>query len=326
MNLLALFPHALWHRKVSPTRRHAVRAVSRQPGVRLHLTGSGWPDWDLTATVEANARRIMPDADAIWWYKPLGSREAPPLVKPHECGLPAVETLNECWWPDDRAVREIIAAGSTLVVCHHANDVSRFAKTGQLVEVVHIPHAAEVAVFAAGAKPWDDRTIDVLLTGSLNREHYPLRCRLADLMRRGKLPGRCHLHPRPPLRAASLAECECHVREYAGMVGRSKIALGCSSRWRYPLAHYPEKAMAGARVVADMPELAPPGYDRMVEPIDPAWTDQQIVARIGELLADDEALRLAAQIGQAVALRFYTMDCYAARFLEAVRAQIFVRP
>ncbi len=322
LNLLVCFPHELWTRKMSPVRRHAVWALERRPDVNVTISGQGWPDWSAQASASDNRRAVMPDAHAVLWYKPLGARDVPALVQPKSIGVLAVETYNECWWPDNQAAREVIENGTNLVVCHHANDMPRMAlarKSG--CTVVHIPHCAEPTMFQAAARPWAERDIDVLLTGVTGETYYPLRARWQRLVDAGKLPGKVHCHRHPGYRQRGVRECEAAVREYAALLGRAKVHLVCASKFRYPLAKYVEGAMAGCLTVGDMPEQAPPGYEKIVWSVNPSDSDAELVRAVAQATAGNSlgAFGLAAQ---AVALERYNMDAYAAAFLAAVRAAI----
>ncbi len=322
LNLLVCFPYELWNHKMSPVRRHAIWALERRPDVSLKVTGQGWPGWNDKATAADNLQNVMPEAHACLWYKPLGNRGVAPLVKPKRIGVLTVETYNECWWPDNQAAHEVIKNGTGLVICHHANDMPRMAlanKAGCLVR--HIPHCAEPTMFHAASRPWAERNIDVLLTGVTGETYYPLRARWQRLLDAGKLPGKVHRHGHPGYRRTSQGACEAAVREYAGLLGRTKIHLVCSSKFRYPLAKYIEGAMAGCLTVGDMPEQAPPGYERIVWNVNPNDSDAELIRTIERALASQDAERFALG-AQATALERYSMDTYAEAFVTEVRSAL----
>jgi len=313
MNLLVLFPRQLWTRKQSPVRRHAILALQRHDDTTVKISGQGWPDWrhDIDGGSVAMIEQLMPDADAVFWYKPLGTRGIPPLDDSRAVRdrWLTVESFNECWWPDNRAEREATEAGTSLVICHHANDKPQF----RTLPTVHIPHCAEKSIFARAAKPWKKRDIDVLLCGVQSPSIYPLRARWLELYRANKLPGHAVHYERPPYRAKDLNKCDELVAEYATMLGRSKIILGCTSRYKYPLARFPEAAMAGAVHVSDTPEQAPVGYDKMICPVDPAMPEAMLIETV--VAALDQA---ASMQPQEVAMELFTQECYASRFLGAI--------
>jgi len=323
MKVLVLFPKRLWETKVSPARRHVIRALKRTTGVRVKVSGQGWPDWDATNDGPLNVNRLMPDADAVLWYKPQGAREVPPIKGAAQITRRwlVVETFNECH--AGQAV-ESAKLGTGLMVLHHANDrvrakaaVRKHHPAPDSCRIVHVAHCAEREVFAAAARPWDGRDTDVVLTGVLSSEYYPFRCRLADLIQRKKLPGQCVVHRHPGYRAKNLAACDERVKEYAKLLGRSKIALGCSSRFRYALAHYVEKAMAGCLVVGDLPDQA--GHERFVVGLNPVWSDKQIAFEIGHWLSNPIDAAEKAMQGHELVLDEYTQEQYVKRLLAAIQ-------
>jgi len=311
--ILVLFPRQLWTRKQSPVRRHAILALQRRDDTTVKISGQGWPDWrhDIDGGAVAMIEHLMPDADAVFWYKPLGAKGIPPLIDSQAVKdrWLTVESFNECWWPDHRAEREATEAGTSLVICHHANDQQQF----RTLPTVHIPHCAEKSIFAKAAKPWEKRDIDVLLCGVQSPSIYPLRAKWLELFKAGKLPGRAHYHERPPYRAKNLAACDDLVAEYASLLGRSKIVLGCSSRYRYALARFPEAAMAGALHLSDMPHNAPPFYADFIWPP----TDGALVDHVNECLCVLNELDGCTPIHD-LAKQFYSQEVYAEKFLHAV--------
>lgn len=362
MKILVLFPKALYSTKVSPARRHAIAAVGRQEDVELVVSGHGWPGWDESQTALANCERALPDADVVWWYKPLGAPKdgVPPLNDPKQVSVRKLTVLsfNECWWPDWRAAREVEDTGTRLTIIHHANDCWRFtdrwlgsrtnpqiimrkadgvvlledsfigmAMAGRFVH--HIPHSAEASVFGVAARLWKDRDIDVLLTGVQNEATYPLRHRFKRLIEHGKLPGKCVVHPHPGYRASSLEQCDARVMEYAEMLGRSKIALVCSSVHRYPLAKYVEAAMAGCCVLGDMPRMPPPHYPNMMVNLSAMldhtaelFWDKMIESWVTVLLRDQKRLEAMATSARERASSSYSQDAYAERFVSAAEAAL----
>ena len=80
-------------------------------------------------------------------------------------------------------------------------------------------------------------------------------------------------------------------------MGRSKIVLTCSSRWRYPLAHYPQAAMAGACLVADPPDTPPDGHESLFVPTGPQPSSKALRDLVGDLLGNPETARQRAAGG-----------------------------
>jgi len=324
LNVLCLYPHLFWTRKMSPVRRHSIRAIARRDDVELVLSGPGWPDYDVARPVQDNLARLMPDADVVLWYKPLGTNEVPPLIRPRELKVPACLRFNEAWWPWRRAMKEVIASGTELVICHHANDVRRFRRFRGVEPLVrHVPHCAERTIFEPVALPQSERPIPVLLTGKVHRRTYPLRSRFERWIRSGRLPGQVREHPtyELPTEADVLAQ----VQDYAHQLGQARIVVVDSSRYRYPLSKYTEAAMAGALVVGDMPESPPPGFADFVVRIDPRASDRKILATVLRWLEDESARTERAERGRRILLARYTQEHYAAAWVNAV-GELLGRP
>ena len=320
LKILCLWPKRLYESKVSPVRRHAIAAIARRDDVELLLTGPEWPGYETQLTVQQNADRLMPGAQVVFSYKAGGHRLGPNLNGIRDVKALTVESWNECWWPDDLVSKELLANGTKLAICHHANDIPRLKLAADKgVKVVHIPHCAERAVFEGDGR---ERDIDVLVTGVRNKDFYPLRERWFDLVGSGRIKGNCHILSHPGYRRNSVDECEAVVREYAEMLKRSKVALVCSSRFRYPLAKITEAAMAGCCVIGDMPEQAPTGYDKMLIQVWPENNDPTLIGAVEVWLNGTFDRPLQASRSKKIALENYTQEHYAERFVSAVRAML----
>jgi hypothetical protein len=331
LKILVLFPKSIWMTKMSPARRHAVWALSDREDVDLGLCGQGWETWNNNLTAQENIDRNMPDCDVVLWYKPLGHKDAPPLREPENVKQLTVETYNEAWWPDGKAAKDVIQTKTKLVICHHANDVHQFDTVGKSHEfvVAHLPHCATKQIFAKAALPWDQRNIDFLLTGTISPEFYPLRERWAGLIRdnarrrpKEKLPGNVQVHRHPGYELNGIEQCEEAVAKYAAILGRSKIVLGCSSKYKYHLARFPEAAMAGCLHLSDLPKQFPAFATSWFLEVPAAdWRTGTLILRaklayeLGQRRGKEKSLEI-----QASAMQFASMECYADRFVTTVRS------
>jgi len=298
------------------------------------MSGQGWPDWEMTATALANVKRIMPDADVVTTYKLGGNPRLniPSAVEPASIAgkYLTAEKFQEAWWGEFSASdpppawQQVVEQKTRLVICSHAVDVPRFDEAVNRIgcSVVHIPHGAEVSVFAEAAKPYDERETDVILTGSLSEAHYPLRCKFRDMIRNGTMPGNCRIFPHPGCWANSIEQAESRVRDYAEALGNSKIALVCSSRWRYPLAKYIESAMAGCLVVGDEPADPPAGFGDLFVPVAPETPPDAIAAMVAGILADGTEACKRAALAQRAAIHSFSQEDFAFRFVYAVAREI----
>jgi len=317
---------------LAASRRHDIQALDRRPDVVLKMTGQGWDEWDNSKPAIENAKRIMPDADCVYTYKLKGNERLgiPPVVDAKRLGggFLVVQKFqegwepNKAWGPTKRISDFILSEGVGLAILSHANDRIRLKKAeANGVRVAVIPIAADPDVFSVASRPWEDRDIDILLTGNIGLEHYPLRSKFAAVINGGKLPGLCHIHSHPGSWAESIDDAEKKVREFADLLGRSKISLCCSSKHKYPLAKYVESAMAGCRVVGDMPDEAPAEYLEFLDPIETSWidrwTNRRIVAQIKNSQEDPE-IQAKAEYGRQVVLKNLTWDHWAEYFIRAI--------
>jgi hypothetical protein len=177
-------------------------------------------------------------------------------------------------------------------------------------------------MFYRASRPWPQRDIPVLLTGTLSPEVYPLRCRLAELIRARKIPGRIHPHPGNYL--ASLEACDAQERHYAELLGRTKVFLTCSSRYRYALAKYVEAAMAGCCVMSDLPAHNQAEHMSFMREIHTCMSDAELVAAVKRAVEDQEGSRIKAERGQQLMLDRYRMEDYVTRLIGAIKEQSHV--
>lgn len=316
LNLLALFPRQLWERKVSPARRHSIRALKKV--AHLEMTGQGWGGYNEEKTVNENIDRLMPNCDAVIWYKPLGQENRFESLKGcRDVRVPTVLRFNEAWWSDRLAAKEVEETRSSIVVIHHENDRHQF--DGVDAKVVHIPHGADREVFF-GKKPHSERGIDFLLTGVQSKEIYPLRERFANLIRSGKIKGEIRRHP--GYRKSNLKECDDEVQNYAEHLGDAKISLVCSSRYGYPLAKYVESAMSGCLVLGDMPEKPPVHFENFVAPVTNEMSDGTLVKIMKEWIENDKAREQTAIRGQRIASKEFSQERYAERLVKTIKEYI----
>lgn len=327
--ILSVWPERLWRTKQSPSRRVVLRALGRRPDVILHQTGPGFTDWDDSSSGKANVRNVMPDCHAIISYKAAGGCEFGMIhgISALARDVPIIETFNECWSGDVNVGGVLHPGANTvadyarqahlaLLIYHHANDLPRIeSAASDRCRLVHIPHGAD-PIFAAESRPWSERR-GILLTGALNPEHYPLRCRMAEMIRNGRLPGA--YFPRPSNYTRCVEESDALVRQYAQALGSCRVKLGCSSRWRYALQHYSEAAMAGCAHVADMPEGVPEFFRGMVHEIDPDCSDADLVDAV---LEAEEQGEMMAAMATGVAKAHYTTDHYAELLVGEIRATL----
>lgn len=311
LELAVVWPYELWTRKMSFVRRDAVRAVGALSDVRVTVTGPGWKDWHDDWPLQDNLDSHPTRYSAIWWYKPED------CVAPERRSIPAIVSYNEAWWSDWKAFLECKATRADAVICHHENDLDMFNPPIHVAEdyrpkVYHMPHAVDCRAFAEHCRPWTLREIPCVLTGVLSPEYYPLRCRIAELIRSGRIEGQVINHP--GYRLADLEACDAQRERYVKTLGNSKVAIATASRFGYGLAKYVEAAAAGCVVAGDVPPDYEPTLGRHMVRLEQDTPDDEICELVSEAVRQRIVSRAVAT--QQTARRWHSMTRYA----EGVRA------
>jgi hypothetical protein len=311
MRILYLSSQRWYEQKMDRTRVLNVEAVRRQPSVNLHIWGNGWPDYVEGELLEQNIRRRgIEYPDLVWCFKANEHKGVAEFPRPK-----AIE-LNDCY--DAKIADEVRAAAPSLVVYHHENDwqsenMRDGARPG--CDFIHVPHCADKAVFYREGD-WD-RPIDCLFAGALHETIYPLRSRYVQLIKGGAIPGEVRRFPGHRTRTAGEGEAQHH--SFSNHLRRSKVALCCSSTYKYALSKYVEAIAAGCVVVGDMPDdqLFRDTLGRALVEVNNSMADDQIMRIVKETLADPAELERRREFGYAEYLAAYTTEHWARRFLEA---------
>ena len=308
MKILYLIPKPRYTKKMSCVRRHALGAVKRYPGVNLKISGPGWEGFDSADNVE---KRFKPDL--VWWYKPFDI----PGYK--NVKAPKCLSYNEMWdkvW----TVNEIRGSKSGLVICHHHNDIEKYKGILEpnKFKLVHNPHCGEIKIFKDYGLTKD---IDVLFVGINSKKVYPLRNKLLKkvqpLIQEAGFNFQRFKHP--GYRLKSYKEVQKHTIKYAMAINRAKIAVTCSSVYRYALAKYAEIPLCKTALCADMPHENMDWYDKWMIQIGPESKPRVIADKIISYLKDKDSLEKITQRGYEENLKHRTQEGYAERFVKIVK-------
>jgi hypothetical protein len=309
-----------WTRKMSRCRFEYAKAVAARPDVEMLFTGPGFEGYDGDASVGENLKRMGFEPQVAWGYKCHEMSGFADLKAMKVC------CYNESWWPDNRAANECIEQEINLIVCHHYNDIPRFDLASVNADVIHIPHAANPVIFRGDVKTVN-RPFGCLLTGAIDKDIYPLRWNMDRAILMGNLPG-SKIRRHPGYRLQSEAACDQQFADYALALKSVKVSLCCTSKYRYFLAKIVESIMAGCIVVTDWPD--DPEFDEYLAEhcvlVDSKAAPAEIVDRINSELpglwgkCEKEHQMQAA--GQAAALKHFSTERYAARFIKAVRERL----
>ena len=173
MKILHLCNKEYWNRKVPRTRFHAIDALSKISEV--HNTGLGFSDWDSRQGVKQNIEAMPFDPDWIIVYKPDQYNGW------FENRIPVAQAFNDCWATEDR-INNIITPDTRLVIMHHANEMDEWQNRFPEIQFVNIPYPINPEIFYDRKQ---EKTVDILLTGAIDKNIYPLRHRFAKLIASG---------------------------------------------------------------------------------------------------------------------------------------------
>lgn len=314
LKIAYLVPKNLYETKMSRGARFmAVEAVGDLPDAEMIITGVGWPDWDDSRSVTWNLTEIGFVADVIWAYKPDD------LIEAHLYPALRVLSYNETWPDRPGFAREEVRAFSAGLVIHHHQD-GYLDLQGANALTHHIPHAASQSAFTG--QPEALRLIPAILTGVISDEIYPVRGKMKRAVESGKIPGTVVRHPGYRLRSASA--CDEQYRAYGRVLQTAKISLCCTSKYRYALAKLFESAMAGCVVATDMPDDS--GFREtlggLIIEIDRKWSEEEIADCINDHLANPGDLRDRGIATRECALQNFTLEHYAQKANQSIRAAI----
>jgi hypothetical protein len=296
--------------KLDPGRYLQARAVEQQSDVLLRFWGDGWPGWNRSASVMENMRLGGYEPDVIWVYKP---GEHPTVT---QCPQKLISVYQD-FYPKEEHRAEVEKYGINLIVHLHQDDLTRWPDLK--ARRFFTPQVADPAYFSPPTAKEVERDIPCLLTGVRDQELYPLRERFHRLILSGKIPGEVREHP--PYRLRDWAQTERQYQEYAAQLRRTKIALCCSSKFRYPLQKFTEAMAAGCVVVGDMPndEHFHDTMGRHLVAVDMEMTDEQIAYTIEGLLEAPYPLKHISKAGKDEWLSGFTPGHFAGAFVREAR-------
>lgn len=271
-------------------------ALGRLGNVQLIWGGVGWDGYDCGKAVQEN----LGDLDAVWVYKGEGLKglEEVPV---------RVVTFNEA--NDEKTIAEIDQAKANLVVFHHENDIGRWQLD---CRVAHILHGAEYG----STQP--DKS-GCLVAGVVSKEIYPLRARMFELVRSGRLDGRIRKHPGYRLR--SHKDCQRQYKCYIDDLNAAKILLTCTSVYKYSLAKIVEAMALGTVVISDMPEDSRfrDSLGRAIVEVPSEASEECIVGTVNGLLKNHERWLRLSDASREIASKFTTRT-YAEHLLGEIKS------
>lgn len=313
LKLLILFPRTAWDRSTNMTPRQLVENLQQREDLDVRVSGQGWPDYSDEHSLHWNIRRIHPDAQLVFWHKPLGMPNVPALKHPGNRDIPAVEICTAAWYPDNRTYKAAMTTKVDLVLCHHQFDMPKLHHKGTGPPVAWLPAAADRTLYASKSRPWNARQIQCALVGNCDGEQYPLRAKFRQILRDGAVHGVIREHPGDW--QVDHPACLKQINEYAALLANTKLVLMCSSKHSYGLQKYAEAAMAGACIMGDVPDDYRDTLGPHIIEVNPRTSPDKLRNQIQHALADQKLLSSRAALAQSIAMRMHSLDRYATQFV-----------
>lgn len=301
MRLLILCSKKYWMEKMSRVRFHAFDAICRHPEIQAFKDGPGFDGW---VNCQESVKKYNPDV--VFWYKPMEMELYDKVT------VPKVIAYNEMY-DVIGTKKEIVSSKSNIVICHLANDIKLFQDLHQSHRFVPMGHCVETSIFKDYQQP---NEYDILLTGLVDKNIYPLRYRFQEMIKRGafgKLKTKILKHP-----GYRINTVDDQVVEYAKELNKAKIVLTCSSKYKYALAKYMEIPACGVLCIGDIPNDREDFFRELIVPIDTSWADSKIIEVINNWLKNETERVEKIKMSLELIRTNHTQEHYAQRFLEVI--------
>jgi len=320
MNFLHLVPKSVYDTKMARERMRwmdYVHVQVAQIGHLVHTTGPGWGDWDEKNGVGRNIDKCL--------ERQTGEQRAQ-LVVAYEMGevkyspIPTCVIIQEAY-DRPKTLRTIREADAKLVVFTYANEVPQYRDEleSEGRAVVTIPHSGDEDLFRDFG---EEKTIDVLIVGSMNQLIYPVRARLArlawrELRKRGyRVEWLRHPGYTLPPKSGLVGEA------YARKINQSRLVVTCTSRHRYALAKLAEIPLCMSLPISDLPGERERFFEQTTLHVDPWRLDREILSSIEDVLDDEEDWCRRVKIAHEKVAARLTMKDWAERFVYYARRKI----
>jgi spore maturation protein CgeB len=202
-----------------------------------------------------------------------------------------------------------------LVIFHHLNDMIKMSKRVDFrgIYVENIPRLVETSIF----RDFGEKKIyDLLLIGHTNRNVYPFRCRLGDIVKSrvfNKYVKSTVRHPGYEI-ASPMKVQENFSRE----INKAKIVITCSSKFKYALSKYVEVPRSHALLAADLPDERHSFYSSYMLVLDPNDSDASICSALLYWLIHDSEREELTKKGYDLVSKERNSTVYANNFVNIV--------
>ena len=324
MNFLHLVPKHTYETKMARERFRWMDYVNEQMqlvglGHGVHTTGPGWGDWDDTRSLSENITAYMKDRHR---------EELPHMIvsynikEPMPVGfeVPTAVIIQEAY-NRPKTLKTIRDADAKLVFFTYFNEIKQYQAEleSEGRTVVHNPHCADDYCFKDYGL---EKSIDVLIVGSMNQTTYPFRSRLARLawreLRKRGYRVEWLAHPGYVLGREGAVVGEAFARR----LNMSKLVVTCSSTYRYALAKFCEIPLCRALPVSDVPLEREAFFDQTMLHVEPWMIDREILYQMENLLDDDAELQHRVKVARDKIEFRLVMKYWAERFIYHARRRI----
>lgn len=147
----------------------------------------------------------------------------------------------------------------------------------------HLPHHIDTNIFKIHDSNDKDKTIDILLFGSVHPRHYPFRKRLFDLILSDK-----DVEPKLnvyyiPYDSSIFNPNHCEVG-LSKLLNKSKLCIATKSRYDYLVGKYFEISSSGCLIVGDIPTDGKELLKDNILELNQTMTDDEIMIKIRDCL------------------------------------------
>jgi hypothetical protein len=304
-DLVFIIPKHEFDNKLDRDRFASVSAMSeylKQHDGRLVQTGPGWPMWDETTTATENLKTIYPQ---IPYFDLALLYEAQDILGIKELSIMKVITCNEMY--KEKMMRKHASCNPDYFILHHTTEQERIEViTG--IRTIHIPHGSDPTVYY----PSDcEKKYDFILIGNLSPKVYPLRVKFKKVIERLNKNGyKCHIHSHPGYR---LDTPTVEMHKFADSIRSAKIALTCSSIYKYRLSKYSEVPLCGTALAADLPKDGASFFEKFIILIQPEDSLEHIYNTLVKALPKWKEY---AEKGRQASLQTSLQSHYAERFFD----------
>lgn len=281
--------------KMSRIRFWIIEEMSSNSNISIYLTGPGFLNFNQNITLQENIINLNINFNLVIWFDPLNyNYNFNPNIK-----LPFVTCLIYNEMNNEKNIlNEINKSFTDIVISHYYNDYLRYLTkiydNKTLCKFFYIPHHSNSQIFK-----YDDveKDIDILISGIITKELYPLKYRLVELINKYKnsiLKKYNIITYTHPGHNCSSSFTSIYQIEYNKMINRSKLCVCCSSKYNYRLCKYVEIPMSSGIILGDIPYDDKNEIEKMQEfivEINMDMGDNEILDKIVNILENKKEIK-----------------------------------